>query len=429
MPRFERSQVATLVERWTEEQPHRLITLFGPRQTGKTTIVLQALARSDPRQQRYIAVDAPDDSPDDPAHAPADDPFAPFQPSSDIGLSPPRARNTDWLVDRWREARHEAARQGRFVLVIDEVQKIPGWSEAVKGLWDADRRNERPLHVVLLGSAPLLMQSGLTESLAGRFEPAPVSHWTFPEVADAFGLDLDQFLYFGAYPGAARCVPDPDRWREYVAASIIEPNIERDILALTRVDKPALLRRLFELGTDYSGQILSYNKMLGQLQDAGNTTTLARYLDLLSGAGLITGIPQYSTKPYRVRASSPKLCVLNTALMTCNSGYSFDEARADRTFWGRIVESAVGAHLVNTAPRDVRVHYWREGPLEVDFVLRRGPRLIAIEVKSGRRRGSRHRGLEKFGERFGPDRTLLVGDGGNVPLRDFLAVPARHWFG
>ncbi len=423
MMRFQRAQVATLGERLAED-PHRLIALFGPRQTGKTTIVRQALEAIHPRCQRYIAVD-------DPLDAAPDDLFAPAGRSSLVApaatLSPSRRRDTDWLVERWREARHEADEQGRFVLVLDEIQKIPEWSEVVKGLWDADRRHDRPLHVVLLGSAPLLMQSGLTESLAGRFELASVSHWTLPEVAEAFGFDLDQYLYFGAYPGAAPYVPDAERWRGYVVHSIVAPNIERDILALTRVDKPVLLRRLFELGTDYSGQILSYNKMLGQLQDAGNTTTLARYLHLLSGAGLIAGIPQYSTKPYRVRASSPKLCVLNTALMTCNSGYSFDEARADRTFWGRVVESAVGAHLVNTASPDIHVHYWRDGPHEVDFVLRNGPRVIAIEVKSGARRSRRLPGVERFQQRFAPHRTLLVGDGG-VSLREFLTFPARHWF-
>ena len=414
MPPFERAQVATLGERLAED-PHRLITLFGPRQTGKTTIVRQALRKIAPIPQKYLAVDQPQT------------PGTRISPlGSDALLSPPRERDTAWLVERWVEARDEAARYGRAVLVFDEIQKISGWSEAVKGLWDADRDSGCPLHVVVLGSAPLLMQSGLTESLAGRFEPVPVTHWSFLEIADAFGLDLQQYLYFGAYPGAARYVSDENRWRYYVANSIIEPNIERDILALTRVDKPALLRRLFELGADYSGQILAYNKMLGQLQDAGNTTTLARYLHLLSGAGLLTGLPRYSNSPYRIRASSPKLCVLNTALMTVGSGYSFEQAVADRTYWGRVVESAVGAHLFNTATPDIHVQYWRKGALEVDFVLRRGPKVVAVEVKSGSRR-SRLRGLEAFEKRFSPIRSLLVG-GDGVPLADFLSVPAGHWF-
>lgn len=414
MAPFERAQVATLGERLAEE-PHRLITLFGPRQTGKTTIVRQALRKIGRTPRKYLAVDRP---------------WPPAggipQLAGDTALSPPRERDAAWLAERWVEAREEAARYGRAVLVFDEIQKIPGWSETVKGLWDADRHSGCPLHVVILGSAPLLMQSGLTESLTGRFESVPVTHWSFLEIADAFGLDLRRYLYFGAYPGAARYVSDEDRWRSYVTNSIIEPTIERDILALTRVDKPALLRRLFELGTDYSGQMLSYNKMVGQLQDAGNTTTLARYLHLLSGAGLLAGLPKFSKSPYRVRASSPKLCVLNTALMTVDSGYSFEQAVADRTFWGRIVECTVGAHLFNTATPDIRLHYWRDGALEVDFVLRRGPRVIAVEVKSGPGR-SRLRGLEAFEKRFSPIRSLLVGEGG-VPLADFLSVPAVHWF-
>ena len=269
------------------------------------------------------------------------------------------------------------------------------------------------------------MQSGLTESLAGRFTPIRVTHWSFSEMADAFALDLPSYLYFGGYPGAASMVRDQTLWRDYILQALIEPNIERDVLAMTRVDKPALLKRLFELGASCSGQILSYTKLLGQLQDAGNTTTLARYLDLLQSAGLMAGLPKYASRPHR-RGSSPKLTVLNTALMTAGSGYSFDEAKADRTFWGRIVESAVGAHLFNTATSDTRLYYWRDGQHEVDFVLQRGPRLVAIEVKSGPRRGSL-RGPEKFASLFQPRRSLLVGDGG-VPLNEFLAAPAGYWF-
>ena len=414
MLRFQRSQVVTLGERLAEE-PHRLITLFGPRQTGKTTIVQQALGRLPRNRSHYRAVDQPPSTADRISPALA-------TPT----LTPPRERDADWLVYHWEEARRQAERYGEFVIVFDEIQKIPGWSETVKGLWDGDRASGCPLHVVILGSAPLLMQSGLSESLAGRFEPVPVTHWSFQEMATAFDFNLQRYLYFGAYPGAARYVPDADRWRYYVISSIIEPNIERDILALTRVDKPALLRNLFELGADYSGQILSYNKMLGQLQDAGNTTTLARYLHLLSSAGLITGLQKHSHQPYRIRASSPKLCVLNTALMTIGSGYSFAQAVADRTFWGRVVESAVGAHLFNTATPDIRVNYWREGSLEVDFVLRRGPRVIAIEVKSGSKKG-RLSGMQAFEKRFAPFRSLLVG-GGGVPLTKFFSVPASYWF-
>ena len=408
---FQRAQVDTLLRRLAEP-PRFIIAVFGPRQTGKTTIVRQALRRLD-RPSRYLAVDEPD-SPR----------FRVLSTTASTTPRRPQARDAEWLVINWENARREAAGSpAGSVLILDEIQEIPNWSVTVKGLWDADRAVNRPLHVVVLGSSPLRMQSGLTESLAGRFVPIRVTHWSFPEMADAYGLDLSSYLYFGGYPGAASLVRDPVQWRDYILRALVEPNIERDVLAMTRVDKPALLKRLFELGASCSGQILSYTKLLGQLQDAGNTTTLARYLDLLENAGLLAGLSKYASRPHR-RGSSPKLSVLNTALMTAGSGYGYEEARGDRTFWGRVVESAVGAHLLNTATSDIRVFYWRDRQHEVDFVLRRGPRLVGIEVKSGPRRASLS-GLETFAERFQAQR-LLVGEGG-IPLNEFLAAPAGYW--
>ena len=278
MATFQRAQVTTLCERLAEP-PSRIIALFGPRQTGKTTVVRQAL-RQIKRESRYFAVDEPD----------ASTPRVPFD-TAEATFPVSQQRDTAWLVRSWEEARIEAEQLGGFVLVFDEIQKIPNWSETVKGLWDADRVRGCPLHVVILGSAPLLMQRGMSESLAGRYESIRVTHWSFADMSAAFDFDLAHYLYFGGYPGAASLVRDQERWRSYIIGSLIEPNIERDILAMQRVDKPALLKRLFELGAAYSGQILSYTKMLGQLHDAGNTTTLARYLDLLSNAGLITGLP------------------------------------------------------------------------------------------------------------------------------------------
>ena len=413
MASFQRAQVATLCERLAEP-PSRIIALFGPRQTGKTTAVRQALRQIN-HESRYLAIDEPESST---FRAPFDMAEATFP------VSP--QRDTAWLVRNWEEARLKAEQAGGFVLVFDEVQKIPNWSETVKGLWDADRARECPLHVVILGSAPLLMQKGMSESLAGRYESIRVTHWSFAEMSAAFDFDLAHYLYFGGYPGAAPLVHEQDRWRSYIMGSLIEPNIERDILAMQRVDKPALLKRLFELGATYSGQILSYTKMLGQLQDAGNTTTLARYLDLLSNAGLITGLPQYAVSASRRRASSPKLNVLNTALMTVEAGYTFEEAQADRSFRGRLVESAVGAHLFNTATDNIRLYYWRDRAREVDFVLQRGTRIIPIEVKSGPNTKP-IRGMEEFTQRFRPRRALLVGEGG-IPLHEFLTVPAAYWF-
>ena len=301
MAPFQRGQVATLIHRLAEP-PSFIIALFGPRQTGKTTIIRQALSRID-RPWRYLAVDAPDQ------------PTLRFPSAAEETIPPrPQVRDTEWLVRQWEDARRAADRSPRgFVLVLDEIQKISQWSETVKGLWDADRAEDRPLRVVILGSSPLWIQSGLSESLAGRFVLMQVTHWSFSEMAEAFGFDLPAYLYYGGYPGAVSWVREPVQWRDYILRSLVAPNIERDILSMTRVDKPALMRRLFELGAAGSGQILSYNKMLGPLQDAGNTTTLARYLDLLADAGLLAGLPKYAKSPLR-RASSPKLNVLNTAL-------------------------------------------------------------------------------------------------------------------
>ena len=419
---YVRAQLSTLLNR-LGEAPERLILITGPRQTGKTTLVRQALERLD-RPFLYLPVDEPE-SPVLPlfpgrgqsTFAIPGDPLSSISGSKDVG----------WLVRQWERARAGADRSDRgCVLVFDEIQKIPGWSEAVKGLWDADRHHGRRLHVVLLGSAPLLMQRGMTESLAGRYETIRLTQWSFAEMSAAFDFDLPAYVYFGGYPGAASRVREERRWRAYVTEAIVEPNIERDILAMQRVDKPALLKRLFELGADYSGQILSYNKMLGQLQDAGNTTTLARYLDLLAHAGLIAGLPNYAGGAHRRRASTPKLNVLDTALMSALSGYTFEEARADRSFWGRLVESAVGAHLFNTGAPEVRLHYWRHRGPEVDFVLVRGPRLSAVEVKSGPRRAGQSGGLDEFRGRFDGARTILAGDGG-MPLSEFLSVPAPEW--
>lgn len=416
MPLFERSQVDTLRRR-LEEEPAFINAIFGPRQTGKTTIVRQALTQID-LDSRYLAVDAPD----------ADH----RRGYSAETLATPAERwdrGTDWLVRHWENARFEADRAAQgYVLVLDEIQRIPQWSSIVKGLWDADRAKNRTLRVVILGSTPMLMQKGLSESLAGRFELIPVTHWSFPEMAEAFEYGLDEFLFFGGYPGTARIIREPRRWRDYIQNSIIEPMLERDTPAMGKIDKPALLRRLLELGTEYSGQFLSYNKMLGQLQDAGSATTLARYLELLSKIGLLTGLEKYANVPSRQKASSPKLNVHNTGLMAAGARIdSLPEAKENSRFWGRLVESAVGGHLLNTAESDMQVYCWRDASCEVDFVLRCRSRIVSFKVKSGAKSQSL-RGLAEFECRFRPYRSWLVGTGG-VPLGEFLSKPAHHWFG
>ena len=414
MVEFQRSHVETLHER-LNEAPTRLIAIFGPRQTGKTTVVHQALALLK-QPNRYEAVDMPE-----PLERPGPSSLGP------VTLRLPSAeRNVDWLAGVWEASRPRAASHPRFVLVLDEIQKINGWSDAVKGLWEEDRKTGCPMHVVILGSAPLLMQDGLNESLLGRFETIRLNHWSFPEMSEAFGFNLDQYIFYGGYPGAAPLVHDLERWVTYVREGLVEPNIERDVLSMTRVEKPALLKRVFDLSALYSGQILSYNKMLGQLQGAGNTVTVARYLDLLSKAGLVTGLPKHTNRAVSAKASTPKLHVLNTGLMSATFRYSFDEARSDRSFWGRMVESAVGAHLVNTTSSRTSVKYWKDGNHEVDFVLSRGPHVVGIEVKSGKAPAT-HSGLSEFERQFKPRNTLIVGDSG-VPLHEFLSVPGDHWF-
>jgi len=393
---FRRQYAAILASRLAE--PRRFLQVVaGPRQVGKTTLVQQVLADVD-------------------------------RPAVLVSADEPSLRDASWLGTQWERARAAAREAGHpgAVLAIDEVQKVPHWSEAVKRLWDEDTRDRLPLRVVLLGSAPLLVQRGLSESLAGRFEILHLPHWSLAEMRAAFGFSLDQFLYFGGYPGAAPLAGDPQRWRRYLLDSLVETTIARDVLLLTRVDKPALLRRLFELGCRYSGQVLSYTKMLGQLHDAGNTTTLAHYLDLLAGAGMLTGLSKYSGTIVRSRGSSPKLQVFNTALLTAQSGLTPAEARADTEFWGRLTESAVGAHLANAAACGLcDLFYWREGNREVDFVLRSGRVVVGIEVKSARAPVTLP-GLAAFGEAFRPKRTLLVG-GDGIPVKEFLSHPVTDW--
>ena len=389
---------ATLLARRLREPRRHIQVVAGPRQVGKTTLV-QHVAETAAGTVHSVSADVP------------------------------ALRSREWLTREWQTAR-DAARDDRrrgATLVVDEIQKVEEWSETVKLLWDEDTRRRTPLRLILLGSAPLLVEKGLTESLAGRFELLRLPHWSLAEMQAAFGWSVEQFIYYGGYPGAAPLVREPARWRSYILDSLVETTISRDVLLLTRVDKPALLRRVFEMGCRYSGQILSYAKMVGQLQDAGNTTTLAHYLELLEGAGMLSGLQKYAGDTARTRNSSPKFQVFNTALMTAQSGLSFEETRADPERWGRLVESAAGAHLLNGAVAGGHeLLYWRERNKEVDFVLRSGRRYAALEVKSGRDALAETSGLTAFAEAWKPVRTVLVGEGG-VKVREFLLAPVERW--
>jgi len=295
-------------------------------------------------------------------------------------------------------------------------------------LWDEDTHVGRDVRVVVLGSAPLLIARGLTESMAGRFEITRLGHWKFAEMQAAFGFTLDEFIYYGGYPGSASLIGEPERWAAYVRDALIETTLSKDVLLMSPVQKPALLRRLFDLACRYSAQELSYQKMLGQLSDAGNTTTLAHYLELLEGVGMVCGLQKFSGQSVRQRGSSPKLQVFNTALLGATAlfdGLTLEKLRATPELWGRITESAVGAELLarnlmhsSTQPC---LHYWRDGTNEVDFVLRQQGELFAFEVKSGVNQGN-VRGLDAFCQRNPTCRPLVLGTGG-LALQSWFAGP------
>jgi predicted AAA+ superfamily ATPase len=384
-----RSQSNDLIMRLQE--PRRTIQVVaGPRQVGKTTLVKQVLQQlSTP--SRFFNADGvePDDK--------------------------------DWIATRWEEVRalmHFNQYQ-EIVLVIDEVHKINNWSEQVKREWDADTFNDVNIKVVLLGSSRLLLKKGLTESLAGRFEILSMTHWSFQEMQEAFGWDINQYVYFGGYPGSAPYVNNEARWRKYMRESIIAPAIEKDVLQTTYIYKPALMHQLFHLGCAYSGELLSYNKMLGLLQDAGNATTLVNYLEVLGESKLLTGLPKYVMDASRKYRTIPKLQVYNNALLTAlTEGVSYEKVFTDPQLWGRWVESAVGCYLLDKADElDCDLFYWREDNEEVDFVLRRADKLLAIEVKSGKRQSNS--GLSTFRQMYNPQHSLVVG-GQALPLEDLF---------
>ncbi len=394
---FKRQAYKTILKR-LEEPRNTIQVISGPRQVGKTTLIAQVL--------EAIKI---------PVHyASADKP----------GLD-----NTLWIEQQWELVRVLANdpdnTQGEAILVLDEIQKITHWSDTVKQLWDEDTFKKQKIKIVLLGSSPLLMQAGLSESLAGRFETIPVTHWSFSEMREAFDWNFDQYIYFGGYPKSSEFILDENRWRDYINDSLIETSISRDILLMNRVDKPALLRRLFYLGCAYSGQILSYQKILGQLSDAGNTTTLSHYLELLSGAGLLTGLEKYSGKIVNKKSSSPKFIPLNTALISAQNNITLNDARKQRAYWGRLVEASIGAYLYNQRyEHRMQVHYWREGQYEVDFILSDQNKIIALEVKSGIKPQALP-GIKKFQENY-PCKVLLVG-GQGIGLEDFLDSSIARW--
>jgi predicted AAA+ superfamily ATPase len=336
--------------------------------------------------------------------------------------------NTAWISNCWAAVRSLKENTGleSIILIIDEIQKIKNWSEAVKKEWDDDTFYDRNIKVLLLGSSRVLLEKGLSESLGGRFEEIRMTHWSYAEMKECFDFTLDQYLFFGGYPGAAELIKNQDRWEQYIQSAIIDATINKDILMDTAISKPALLRQTFELGASYSGELLSLTKMLGSLQDAGNTVTLAGYINLLNESGMLCGLQKYSIDTARRRASIPKFQVYNNALKMVYKPYTFEKAIMDRKEWGRIMESCIGAWLVSQAfVHRFEVFYWRDHNDEVDFILRKKGNVIAIEVKSNAEKNTH--GLDIFKEKFNPKSAFIVGDGG-IRTEDFLKMDIGKMF-
>ena len=380
------------------KEPRKFIqVVMGPRQVGKSTVVKQVLQDLNEPYQLFSADNVP-------------------------------ASNTGWVSNCWAAVRSLKESKGleSMILVIDEIQKISNWSEVVKKEWDDDSFHDRNIKVLLLGSSRVLLERGLSESLGGRFEEIRMTHWSFPEMRDCFGLSLDQYIYYGGYPGAAGLINDPDRWEQYIQSAVIDATINKDILMNTPIGKPALLRQTFELGVTYSGELLSLNKMLGSLQDAGNTVTLAGYLNLLGESGMLCGLQKYSIDSARRRASISKFQVYNNALKAVYNPYSFEQAIMDRRSWGHIFESGIGAWIVSQAfVHRFEVFYWRNRNDEVDFILRKKGAIVAIEVKSDAEKNTK--GLNVFRDTFHPKSAFIVGDGG-ISAEEFLTMDIRTLF-
>lgn len=380
-----------------EENRKFIQVVIGARQIGKSTVVKQVLKELSQPYQFFTADNVP-------------------------------ATNGAWISNCWAATRSLKKNKGweSVVLVIDEIQKIANWSEAVKKEWDYDTFNDCNIKVLLLGSSRVLLEKGLSESLAGRFEEIRMSHWSYNEMKDCFGFTVEQYLFYGGYPGAATLIGEDERFEQYIQSAIIDATINKDILMDTPISKPALLRQTFELGAAYSGNLLSLNKMLGSLQDAGNTSTLAGYINLLNDSGLLCGLQKYSIDLSRRKASIPKFQVYNNALKTAYCQHSFEQAILDRTSWGHIYESGIGAYLVSSAfVNRFNIYYWRERNDEVDFILQKKGSIVAIEVKSNAER--RTTGLEKFKQMFNPRESLIVGDGG-IDVEDFLSLNINELF-
>ena len=362
----------------------------GARQVGKTTMMLE-YTKENPNASYYSADDFPQ-----------------LLPSY-----------IDMVWEKERDLVHSTKTQR--VLIIDEIQKVSGWQQSVKKNWEQDKRNGLSLQVVLTGSSRLLLQYNNEETLSGRFLPLYVPHWSFSEMEQVFGFTFEQYVFYGGYPGSVPFIQEEKLWRNYVVNSLIEPAIGQDILMLTPVLKPSLLRRLFDLSSMMSSQVVSFQKLIGQLQDAGNTSTLANYLNLLDQACLVTGLEKYSGGKVAEKNSIPKLQVYNNAFLAAKSGTSFDKARNDAPLWCRLVEASIGSSLVNwTRANEAKLLYWKDGNYEVDYVVIYQDQVFAIEVKSGHQNNTR--GLEEFHKQYPNSKCLLISEEDSIGIKasDFI---------
>ena len=395
---YQRRHLDILKSRMAEPR-RRMQIVMGPRQVGKSTLVGQFT--------EGISV--------------------PFDFFAADGVN---RFDSSWIPNKWQQVRMrmDIHSEQEHILIIDEVQKIRGWSEQVKKAWDEDSRSHRNLKVILLGSPRLLLQKGLEESLEGRFETIKMGYWDWQEMHEAFGFSMDEYVYFGGFPGLAPDIQDEDRWRNLMEDSIISPILTRDILEIEEIRNPALLRQVFELACIESAKELSLTKMQGTM-NSGTVPTIKNYLDILNKSMIVQPLQNYSPSRVKEKQSVPKMQVFNNAFRNRFGTFSFDEARVDPAEWGRLVESAVGAHLANRAMTDdYELFYWRnERRQECDYVLRKGQALVAIEVKSGS--VDKTVGFEKFKEQFADNVTaaFIVGPHA-LPLDDFFIMDLKSLF-
>lgn len=395
---YQRRHLNILKSRMAEPR-RRMQIVMGPRQVGKSTLVGQFT--------EGISV--------------------PFDFFAADGVN---RFDSSWIPNKWQQVRMrmDIHSEQEHILIIDEVQKIRGWSEQVKKEWDEDSRSHRNLKVILLGSSRLLLQKGLEESLEGRFETIKMGYWDWQEMHEAFGFSMDEYVYFGGFPGLAPDIQDEDRWRNLMEDSIISPILTRDILEIEEIRNPALLRQVFELACIESAKELSLTKMQGTM-NSGTVPTIKNYLDILNKSMIVQPLQNYSPSRVKEKQSVPKMQVFNNAFRNRFGTFSFDEARVDPAERGRLVESAVGAHLANRAMTDdYELFYWRnERRQECDYVLRKGQALVAIEVKSGS--VDKTVGFEKFKEQFADKVTaaFIVGPHA-LPLDDFFIMDLKSLF-